>query len=844
MKRALLLSSISLFLSHCLSAQVFWTEDFGVGCNQGNAAAATVTTNGTWQVTSIAAPDADANKWFISSTEAGMGVGVCGDGCISNAALTNRTLHIGSVPTSPSAGIFCPTGDCGAAYDSGGGCPMFGCVAVNDRAETPVIDCSTKSSISLSFNYLEGSGDATNDFIEVMYSPDGGTTWFSLATPGSTNNTGCGAGQGKWTAFTVALPASADLNNNVKLGFRWQNNDDGVGSDPSVAIDDITLSTPAGAIPVVSITPSPNDTICQNTVLSVAGSATNTPITAWAWTANPSSGVIFIPDTMSQNASVTFLGGAGTYTLTLFATNASGTGSATQVITVLPNVTPSVLISPDIINPVCAGSQVTFTAVTNNGGTAPIYQWQLNGSNVGTGISTYTNNTLNNGDVVSVLMTSNATCAFPSGVSSSYTVQTTPKVTPTVTVTPNNPSICTGSSVTFTATPTNGGGAPSYQWVLNGGNTGSNSSTFTLANVAGGELVSVILTSTYSCVTTATANSNTVTVTAIPVPTVAVTGGTATVCPIQPDTLTAVATAGSTFNWSPASGLNSTANDTVIASNAAVGVYTYYVTATKNGCSKTDSLMVTVSSVLVGVTTGTAAPVCQGQSAPLSVSGGTSWTWTPSGTTCDTCNTTTATPSVTTVYTVTASNGYCSANATETVTVIPNASVSFSATAVSAGLPQTITFSNTSTNAIGYYWTFSEDPVSVMQTPPNHTYNAAGAYTVTLIAYGNNGCNDTLSTVIFVADTVGIHVPNIFTPNGDEINDVWWPDVRGAKSFECTIFDRWGLKVYEFAGDQDKWDGHTTAGLMCQDGTYYYILKTSLSNNVSYNLKGYIQLIH
>ncbi|MGZ3904441.1 MAG: PKD domain-containing protein, partial [Bacteroidia bacterium] len=513
--------------------------------------------------------------------------------------------------------------------------------------------------------------------------------------------------------------------------------------------------------PVVAIAPSPNDTICKNTILSVAGSATNTPITAWAWTATPSSGVVFIPDTFSQNTGIAFLGGAGTYTITLFATNASGTGSATQVITVLPTVIPSVIISTDIANPVCVGSLVTFTASPSNGGNAPTYQWQLNGSNVGTGISTYTNNTLNNGDVISVLMTSGAACAFPSGVSANYTVQTTPKVTPSVTVTPNNPNICMGSAVTFTASPTNGGGAPSYQWMLNGSNTGSNSSNFTLSSVAGGELVSVILTSTYSCVTTATASSNTVAVAAIPVPTVAVTGGTTTVCPLQPDTLTAIATAGSTFNWSPAAGLNMTANDTVIASNAALGVYTYYVTATKNGCSKTDSVMVTVSSVLVGVTAGTTAPVCQGQSAPLSVFGGTTWTWTPSGTTCDTCNTTSATPSVTTVYTVTASNGYCSANATETITVIPNASVSFNTTALNQGVPQTIAFTNTSTNAIGYYWTFGEDPVSVMQTPPNHTYNAAGAYTVTLIAYGNNGCNDTLPTVVFVADTVGIHVPNI-----------------------------------------------------------------------------------
>ncbi|MGZ3864326.1 MAG: T9SS type B sorting domain-containing protein [Bacteroidia bacterium] len=814
MKRALRLLFISLFpLTFSQAQTVFYTEDFS-------------TAGAGWTFNVVTgAEGADPNFWKSSDDEGGgLTAGSCGV-----AGNGNNTLFVTSVAN--------PNG--GAAYDAGGLCGILFCPQADRRTESPVINCTGKSSITLKFNYIE-NGDATNDNATVWYND--GTGWVLLDDPAKTAT--CG-GQGTWTAYSFALPASADNNPNVQIAFRWVNNDDGVGTDPSFAVDDITLSFPSGAIPVVSITPSPNDTICKNTVLSLSGSATNTPITSWAWTVTPSSGTTFTPDTTSQNTGLAFFGAnPGTYTVTLFATNASGTGSTTQVITVLPTVIPEVAITPDIANPVCAGSAITFSAATTNGGASPSYQWQLNGANVGTGTSSYTDAVPGNGDVVSVIMISNATCVFPAGVSSSYTVQITPKVTPGVTVTPNNPGICTGSSVTFTATPANGGGAPSYQWILNGSNVGSNTSSYTLANVAGGELISVILASSGTCVTTPTANSNTVTVTAIPVPTVAVTRGTATVCPIQPDTLVAIATPGSTYNWTPASGLNTTSNDTAIAGNAAVGVYTYYVTATKNGCSKTDSVVVTVSSVLIGITAGPNSTICAGQSAPLSVFGGITWTWTPSGTTCDTCNITTATPSVTTVYTVTASNGYCSAPATETITVIPNASVSFSATAVSPGLPQTITFNNTSTNAIGYFWTFSEDPVSVLQTPPNHTYNAAGAYTVTLIAYGNNGCNDTLSTVIFVTDTVGIHVPNIFTPNGDEINDTWSPDIRGAKSFECTIFDRWGLKVYEFAGDQDKWDGHTTAGLMCQDGTYYYILKTSLSNNVSYNLKGYIQLIH
>jgi gliding motility-associated-like protein len=175
--------------------------------------------------------------------------------------------------------------------------------------------------------------------------------------------------------------------------------------------------------------------------------------------------------------------------------------------------------------------------------------------------------------------------------------------------------------------------------------------------------------------------------------------------------------------------------------------------------------------------------------------------------------------------------------------VVPIASASFNTTVISQGLPQLVGFANTSINANSFYWTLGNGNTSVMQTPANQYYNVAGTYTVTLIAYGSNGCNDTISTTLAVIDTVGLTVPNIFTPNGDEINDVWQPSAHGATSFECVIFNRWGIKVYEFLSAQDKWDGHTTAGVACNEGTYYYILKATDSSNKSYNLKGYIQLI-
>lgn len=1030
MRVKLLVATISLlFINHLQSQTVFWSEDFGTGCSQGNSAGGTNTANGTWTITNVTAPASDANQWYISATEAGMGVGNCGDGCLNNSALTNRTLHVGSVASSPSAGVFCPTGDCGAIYDSGGGCGFgFGCVSVNDRAESPVINCTGQNTITLTFLYFEGTGDLANDFMEVMYSANGGGTWSSLAIPGPTNNTGCpvdalGDPQGRWTTYTVALPATANNNPNVKLGFRWQNNDDGTGNDPAPAVDDIQLSIPSAATPTVSIAPLPNDSICVSSTLTLQGTANPGPITSWAWTVNPTAGVVFNPDTANQNPTVTFTT-PGTYTFTLFASNGS-TGSATQVITVLAPSVPTVTVTASPANPVCIGSAVGFTATPTNGGSAPTFTWSVNGVAQAGNTNTFSSTTLANNDVITVTVTSNDSCVSPATAGDSYTVQVvaavvpsvtiaaststacagspisftatptnggatptfqwqvngantganspnfsssslnnndtvrviltssnpcasptsdtsnlivvaiTPTVTPSVSVTASAASACAGAIMSFTASPTNGGTTPVYQWQVNGANAGSNSPNFSSTTLNNGDTVAVILTSNVACPAPATAsdtifvvitptvvpavsiaatptnpvcattvinftatptnggatpvyqwqvngvnvgvnspnftsspwaNNDVVTVTmtsnavcaipgtatasytvAVVTPTVNAIGSP-TVCPGIADTLIATATAGSTFSWTPSAGLNATNNDTAIATLPAPGSYTYYATATFNGCTVKDSVIITVNNFTVSV--GPSKTICYGDSATIFVTGGTSWTWIPNlGLHCDTCQSTMASPSTnptastSTTYSAIVSNGVCTDTVTETVTVIPNASPAFSTTIIQQGLPQLVGFTNNSTNATSFFWNLGNGNTSVLQTPAPQHYLVEGSYTVTLIAYGVNGCNDTTTTVIMIVDTVGIVVPNIFTPNGDEINDVWKPSVHGATSLTCSVFDRWGVLMYEFVNIQDKWDGHTTAGLECTQGTYYYILKATDRNNKSYNLKGFIQLI-
>jgi hypothetical protein len=203
--------------THLLFPQTFWTETFATGAG--------------WTLANVTGTEgSDPNFFTISSAEGGnitpnMGAPTsCG--VFSNG---NNTMHVTSV--------FNPGG--GAAYDAGGLCGFWYCPQTNRRAQSPVINCTGRSTITVTFSYIEG-GQTTLDNATLWYF--NGTTWAQIDDMPKTL-TGCG-GQGLWVTRSIALPVSANNNANVRIGYRWVNNDDGAGTDPSFAVDNIALSTP------------------------------------------------------------------------------------------------------------------------------------------------------------------------------------------------------------------------------------------------------------------------------------------------------------------------------------------------------------------------------------------------------------------------------------------------------------------------------------------------------------------------------------------------------------------------------------------------------------------------
>jgi hypothetical protein len=188
--------------------------------------------------------------------------------------------------------------------------------------------------------------------------------------------------------------------------------------------------------------------------------------------------------------------------------------------TVSANATPTVSITSS--NPIiCNSGAATFTASPANAGLSPVYAWYLNGNVVsGQTASTYTLSSVTNNDAVYATLTSSATCVTTSlATSSTITESVTTPQTPIVTVTTNPAavsgvvSIHSGSNVTFSATPTFGGAAPTYQWKLNGTNiSGATAATYSSSLLSNSDVVTCSIVSNYACLATTTATSSNVSI--------------------------------------------------------------------------------------------------------------------------------------------------------------------------------------------------------------------------------------------------------------------------------------------------------------------------------------------
>ncbi len=379
--RLLLITLISLISSVNSHAQtpVFF-EDFGdiaAGtCDSLNPADnfASTSSIGPWLVVAIGNQGPFANEWYISATEpGGIAPGSCSDkGCRSNSTMTDRTLHVGNVfgsEQSLNTAVNCPNGDCGAIYDFGG---FNSSTPTEKRVQSPVIDCSGISDLHIGFNYILGVLDSpdNNDNCFVEYFD--GTSWVTLLELQPTLVCPSDPTLSIWTPISVQLPASAENNPLVKIGFRWKNiGSTGVGiAFPSVAIDDVTVFSSTSL--VADFTASDTVVCAGDTVNFYAD--TTTLAVSYSWT--------FLGGTPGasslQNPTNIVFANPGTYNVILVVDGPAGPDTMMKANYIVVNActppNPDFVASDSII---CERDCITFTDLSTGGATT--WAWSFPG---------------------------------------------------------------------------------------------------------------------------------------------------------------------------------------------------------------------------------------------------------------------------------------------------------------------------------------------------------------------------------------------------------------------------------------------------------------------------------
>ncbi|HRG58856.1 MAG TPA: hypothetical protein PK323_07830, partial [Bacteroidia bacterium] len=305
-------------------------------------------------------------------------------------------------------------------------------------------------------------------------------------------------------------------------------------SFPNPAVSNpITMDVITSVTPSISISASPGNNICAGSSVSFTAIITDGGTSpSFQWKRN---GINVGTNSPNYTLVTPLNGDVITCDLTSNAAcrTVNTVTSAGVTISINSVVTPTISIVATPPGGICDGTSVTFNANISNGGSNPTYQWKLNGSNVGTNTSSYTNTSLVNGDIVACVLTSDATCATPTIVNSNNITMTVGAIlVPSVTISASpSTNICSGTSVTFTPSPVNGGGSPSYEWFLNAVSQGI-SPTYVSSSLNNGDVINAIMTSSLSCasVPTATSNNETMTVTPSVTPTISISSTQTNLC--------------------------------------------------------------------------------------------------------------------------------------------------------------------------------------------------------------------------------------------------------------------------------------------------------------------------
>lgn len=155
-----------------------------------------------------------------------------------------------------------------------------------------------------------------------------------------------------------------------------------------------------------------------------------------------------------------------------------------------------------------------------------------------------------------------------------------------------------------------------------------------------------------------------------------------------------------------------------------------------------------------------------------------------------------------------------------------------------------IGFIDFSQNATGGTWDFGNGNTAdyASGNVPAQSYTSPGTYTVSLVVSNEGGCSDSTSRTVCILSPTPIFIPDIFSPNGDGNNDVFFVRSRGIIAMQLDIYNRWGERVFRSTSPESGWDGNYLSK-PAMAGSYLYFLKATLNNGAVQEIQGELTLI-
>jgi len=565
------------------------------------------------------------------------------------------------------------------------------------------------------------------------------------------------------------------------------------------------------ALPVPSIS---SNTPCVGSTLNLNGGGG----TSYNWS-GPNG---FTSASQNPNITNVSLAANGVYTLVVSAATCSDV--TTQSVTINPLPTPNITGT----GAVCLNQPISLTV---SGGTSFVWSGPNNYSGSGANVNIATAGSVHAGVYT-------ATVTDGNGCSNSTTFPVVVNALPVIQM--NAPAVCENTSINLTAS-----GGNTFAW--QGPNSFTSNVQFpVIANatpVMAGQYT-VTVTDMNGCTSTSLTS---VTVNPMPSPTVT---SNSPVCINQTITLSSGAPTGVTYTWAGPNGFVAS-NQNLAIKPASLGHSGIYIVTVKDniGCAATASVSVVVNGLPEGIvvadkTTG-CAPMCvtftcQATSSVQSCVWDLGIGLTASGSIVTRCYNQDGPFEIKAYYTDI--NG-CSNTSTFNIVVhpVPTADFNFAPQRPVENEPIEFTNSSYGPGITSYSWYFSSLSNSVItQQNPTLTFDKPGGYLAALVVMNDKGCTDTIMRTVIVGEDYGLYVPDAFTPNGDGINDVFFPKGFGITKYELNIFDRWGELLFTTTDFAEGWKGNYTGRTdeIVPVGVYVWHIKLVNVLGVSKELTG------